>query len=719
MADDFDVKDYNIYLPPLGEGTYGRVFRATYRGISDRALKIFRPGAVDLSTMSRELEKLSSVAEHHGIVTLHDFDLLSEPPYYAMGLHADQNPDGSWETRTLDRLCGHVDYREAWRLLKEIADAMAYLHRHQIVHCDVKPSNILLTDETPYRTKICDFGQSRGLAMEGFEPVGTPLYAPPEQLRDPRDSANGKGFRWDVYSFGVMAFKLVTGRLPRLQELADAERKSFDPEATLLESSIEGTLADAEGRDRIDGNRLATMTEAVEDIRWPADAPFSAERRELIERCLSLDPNVRPADMREVWNTMRTIDSNVLVKRARRLNALFGTLLVIAVWASGFAFFQAKRAKEASVASKLKTEQAEELAVFISNTLNHEELSSSSLEELYDHIASHSEAYLENLPEGRNSEKLLRISANTASERGRQAREMGNIDEAIDKFTNAYGIRLKLYETNKEDDNLKRLASTNLLVIGQLEERRGNLDEALVSYQNAFDLRSEAVNFELPLGIVTLGELAECVRGLGRVYAAQENFKTAAIEFEKMLEWYDLALSTAPATSVLGMSKDLLPLIESYGETQSALKNYDEAGDLFQRQLNVAETVRNGAPMFRRNADIASVRAVAALGKIQLLQKQPDAALPFFLEEIKLLERLLRTRSNDSELVFQIANAFSNAALCWDPKVDSDRIRSISMLQEAVSRVAALPAEEREKPKTEAILVAYNSKISDLLEMDE
>ncbi len=168
--------------------------------------------------------------------------------------------------------------------------------------------------------------------MEGFEPVGTPLYAPPEQLRDPRDSAGGKGFRWDVYSFGVMAFKLVTGKLPRLQELADAERNSFDPEATLVESSIEATLADAEGRDRIDGDRLATIeqSEAVEEISWPADAPFLAERRELIERCLSLDPNKRPADMREVWNTMRTIDSNVLVRRARRLNALFGILLVIA-----------------------------------------------------------------------------------------------------------------------------------------------------------------------------------------------------------------------------------------------------------------------------------------------------------------------------------------------------------------------------------------------------
>ena len=55
--DSIRIKDYQIHLPPLGEGAYGRVFRATYRGISDRAVKIFRSGAVDLSTMARELEK--------------------------------------------------------------------------------------------------------------------------------------------------------------------------------------------------------------------------------------------------------------------------------------------------------------------------------------------------------------------------------------------------------------------------------------------------------------------------------------------------------------------------------------------------------------------------------------------------------------------------------------------------------------------------------------
>ncbi len=719
MSDEFDIKDYNISLPPLGEGTYGRVFRATYRGISDRALKIFRPGAVDLSTMARELEKLASVAEHHGIVTLHDFDLLNDPPYYAMGLHADQTRDGSWETRTLERLCGHVDHREAWRLIKEIADAMAYLHRHQIVHCDMKPSNILLTDETPYGIKICDFGQSRGLSVEGFEAVGTPLYASPEQLRDPRDSTGGKGFRWDVYSFGVVAFKLITGKLPRLQELADAERNSFDPEATLVESSLEATLAEAEGRDRIDGDRLAMMTEAVEDVEWPGDISFSQEGKDLILSCLSLDPLKRPADMREVWNTMRNIDNYVLVRRARRLNALFGSLLVVALWASGFAFVQAKRAKEATKSAVVSQTQAEELALFIVNKLNHEELSGPGLDELYDHIADHSEAYLENLPKGRNSEKLLRISANTASMRGRQALERDDIEEALAKFRTAYEIRSKLAETTDEPGDIVWLASRDLLVIGTLEAQRENYEEALESYQTAFDLRSENTDFDQPLGLVELRQLTECARGIGAVYEAENDLKDAALIYQQAVGWFDTALETATPTIAVSMQRDLLTILRALGRVEFGLKDYEAATLTYQRQLETAQGLENGPPQKRREADLAAANALAALGEIELILKEPAAALSYFREETLLLERLLRETPNNAQLTFAVAEAYANAAECLTVDNEPDRRRAISLLQQAVSRIASLRPEERLAITDIDFLTIYNQKISNLLALEE
>ncbi|NNE90027.1 MAG: protein kinase [Verrucomicrobiales bacterium] len=720
MSEEFDIKDYQIHLPPLGEGTFGRVFRATYRGISDRALKIFRPGAVDLSTMARELEKLSSVAEHHGIVTLHDFDLLHDPPYYAMGLHADPNEkDNTWETRTLERMCGHVDHREGWRLLKEIADALAYLHRHQIIHCDIKPSNMLLTDETPHRVKICDFGQSRGLAMDGFEPVGTPLYAPPEQLRDPVDSSDGKGFRWDVYSFGVVAYRLLTGKLPRLQELAEAERNSFDPEATVVESSLEATLAEAEGRERIDGERLATLVEAVEDVRWPDDIPISTERRELINSCLSLDPNNRPADMREVWNAMRTIDNQVMVKRARRLNALFGTLLFVALWASGFAFVQANKAKEASTSAETSREQAEELAFFIMKTLNNGELTGPGLDDLYEHIADHSEAYIENMPKDRDSARLLRATANTTSLRGRQALEQNNLEEALQRFQQAYEIRSNLAESQPNAKDLAWLASRDLMVLGHLHELRKEYDIALEKFESALDWRSRDLDFSQSLGTIELRQLSECVRAAGRIQRQLEDDAKAVRIYKTALTWYDTALAEAAPASALGMGRDLLPLLRDLGTAELQTGKLDEAAATFERLMNVSQEIRTGMPAFRGEADSAYIASLGALGRIQLANGRPEAAMTLFREEIKLLERETRVRPGDSKLKMALAEAYSHAADCYDPKIDEERLRAISLLEEAVTELTTVPSDQRVEIGAESRLVDYNSRISDLLAVEE
>ncbi len=714
--EEFHIKDYQIHLPPLGEGAYGRVYRATYRGISERALKIFRPGAVDLSTMARELEKLSSVAEHHGIVTLHDFDLLTDPPYYAMGLHADHRPDGTWETRTLERLCGHVDHREAWRLLREIADALAYLHRNHIIHCDVKPTNILLTDETPFRVKICDFGQSRGDALEGFQPAGTPLYASPEQLRKPRDSADGRGFRWDVYSFGVVAYKLITGELPRLKSLASASRTSFDPEATIAETSLEGTLAESRN---LDGERIAKLTEAEPDIKWPPGLYVPHDRKELIERCLELDPSDRFADMREVFSAMQETDQQRIVRRARRLNALFATLLVIAIWATGFALIQARRAHEASDAAMKNREQAEDLVFFIVNKLNREELSGPSLDELYDHIADNAETYLANLPKTRRSATLLRISANTASLRGRQALESGDLKLAQEKFTNAYEIRSQLSESAADLPELGWLASNDLMEIGEVQAKRQQLTEALATYLKALDWRTRDVDLTKPQPLPQLRRIIETLVAIAGVQEARGDIGKAVARYQEAVALHDItALSVSPSAEP-ALEKELLPLLAGLGRLHFAQNDLDKAETVYKRQLAIANVLRKLDTPEAWQAGVDCANALHALGSIESVRKDTNAALTLFREEVRMREESLESRPYDSDTKISLAAAYEAIAQSLDATQPAQRSVALYHLERAVSLLGELPPELKNDPKIQNRMLAFHDRISEILEMEE
>lgn len=725
--DNIKIKDYQIHLPPLGEGAYGRVYRATYRGISERALKIFRPGAVDLATMARELEKLSQVAEHPGIVTLHDFDLLSDFPYYAMGLHADQRPDGTWETRTLERLCGHVDHREGWRLLRDIADSLAYLHRHHIVHCDIKPSNILLTDETPFHTKICDFGQSRGHAAEGFQPAGTPLYASPEQLRNPRESSDGKGFRWDVYSFGVVAFKLLTGQLPRLQALADAERKSFDPDSTLTEASLEATLA--EGGAPIKGEQLATLTEAVEEITWPSDFYVPSSRKELIEQCLSLDPNERPADMREVHSRMQEIEQQQVVKRARRLNTIFATLLVVAIWASGFAFVQAQRAKQATEDMLLSKQESEknanaafDLMLLFMDELNKGDFSvgSEGEQRLHAIVAENASTFLEKRSKDRqNSTPILRLSAQTASTQGRNALAQGDLDSALKHFTNAYEIRSKLADDANLSTSLGQAAARDLMEIGKIHEFNQDYPDAIKAYTDALEWRSHIVTEGSIFSLSQIKELASPYKALARVYALQEQPKVGVTTLDEFLSIVDDRIEDGSPEDIPGYALVAIGALELKGSIQYKAEDYAGASATYQEMMALSESLDEAPEPIPEEAKKNLVTAIHSLGQIQLDQKQPEAALALFRREIELLEEESRRRPYNPDIKSKLAEAFSFASFCLDLTDPTSRSLAIFYLEQAVSLTSSLPSEVRNRPEVQASILRYNDRLSTILEKEE
>lgn len=742
---DFTIRDYQIHLPALGEGAFGTVYRATYRGISDRALKIFRREAVDLSTMARELEKLSSVAEHHGIVTLHDFDLLSDSPYYAMGLHADPQADGSWKTRTLESLEDNLDPREAWRLTREIADALAYLHRNQIIHCDVKPSNILLTDENPPQTKLCDFGQSRNEAVENVDPASTPLYASPEQLRDPRDSADGKGFRWDVYSFGVVAYKLLTGCLPRLEKVTTSDNSSFDLEATIAESDLDDTIVDGSG---INGETLANLIEAEEEIKWPERIRLNPDRRELIERCLSTNPAKRFADMREVWNLIKDIDQQRAVNRSRRLNFLFATLLFVAIWASGFAFVQARRAEEAIEESRANRDKAEKLVLFIINNLN-SELSRKGQDELLGHIGENAGTYLDNLsPDQRTGQTLLRLSANTTAMKGQAAlrraiamkgepgspkagkpippesaepkdRE-GKLEFAYEHLKNAYDIHSKLLEENPDDTALVGMTSNDLMNIALVLDQQNKYDEAIKQCQQAYELRASNLRSATSTDPELIPRVTECLSHIADLQRRKGDPKEAVKTYEKAIQLYEEASKAAEGGSQAVLLENLITIIKALGSLQLEQNDIDGARERVQALFTYAKELEALGSEHRLASELAKAEGYRFLGKIFLGQNDLSSARKLFREELPLRQNIADNLAPLApEHKTELAESLALFASSQDLEVTPARTVAISSYQDAARTLERLPAAMKKDEAIQARLTDYREKVAVILEMEE
>src|SRR5262249_30644452 len=133
-------------------------------------------------------------------------------PYLAM-----QWLEGETLATYLERQRLTVD--EAMRFTRQVAEALAVLHRRGIVHRDVKPSNLFLVDGKLERVTLLDLGIARAAeATGGFTApgaiVGTPAYMAPEQARAERSI----DARADVFALGCILFKCLTGRTPFVGE---------------------------------------------------------------------------------------------------------------------------------------------------------------------------------------------------------------------------------------------------------------------------------------------------------------------------------------------------------------------------------------------------------------------------------------------------------------------------------------------------------------------
>jgi len=200
------VGRYEI-LETIGTGATSRVTRA-HDPLIGRvvAIKLFSTELARGEARERFIKEARVVGQlsHPSIIALHDMgiDEPTQTPYLVMEF---------LEGQPLDRILekGSVPFPRACAWAGDVAIALHAAHRKGVIHGDVKPANILITEDG--RVKLTDFGMARlaAHATKDTPLLGTPAYWCPEQIMGkPQDA------RSDIFSMGVVLYEMTTGQRP-------------------------------------------------------------------------------------------------------------------------------------------------------------------------------------------------------------------------------------------------------------------------------------------------------------------------------------------------------------------------------------------------------------------------------------------------------------------------------------------------------------------------
>ena len=213
-----EIVDYRI-VRELASGGMGTVYEAVHVKLGRKvAIKVVHPErARDPEVELRFLNEARALARvsHPSIVQIFNFGVLADgASYLVMELL-----DGETLAQRWRRLGGALDWLTELRLLHQIADLLAILHRFGVIHRDLKPENVMCVLEPipPRRVqvKLVDFGIAKLVRLSGPKSVsslimGTPAYMSPEQCR----GAGEVDSQTDCYALGVMLYELMAGHLP-------------------------------------------------------------------------------------------------------------------------------------------------------------------------------------------------------------------------------------------------------------------------------------------------------------------------------------------------------------------------------------------------------------------------------------------------------------------------------------------------------------------------
>ncbi|XP_017771650.1 PREDICTED: serine/threonine-protein kinase D3 [Nicrophorus vespilloides] len=194
----------------LGSGqfgiVYGGVHRRTMRSVAIKVIDKLRFPTKQEAQLKNEVAILQNLS-HPGVVNLEKMFETPERIFVVM-----EKLKGDMLEMILSHEKGRLNERVTKFLITQILIALQHLHSKNIVHCDLKPENVLLSSDAEYpQVKLCDFGFARIIGEKSFRRsvVGTPAYLAPEVLRN-----KGYNRSLDMWSVGVIVYVSLSGTFP-------------------------------------------------------------------------------------------------------------------------------------------------------------------------------------------------------------------------------------------------------------------------------------------------------------------------------------------------------------------------------------------------------------------------------------------------------------------------------------------------------------------------
>ena len=490
----------------LGKGGMGEVFIG-FDEILDRrvAVKCVQAsGRRSAKIKGRFLQeaRILSRLEHPNICQIYDFVEGDERDYLVMEL-----VEGKSLTKALR---AGLDERGALRVAQRVADVLVAAHAEGVVHRDLKPEHVIITEEG--EVKVLDFGIAYSMGFEedvtvdfstptatplpyrsvAGSVVGTPRYMSPEQARgEPVTPAS------DMYTFGLLLQEMFTGEPPYDKQ----------PIGDLLTTVAEGRSRPAVG-----------LGYALTD---------------LIERLKSLNPSLRPS-AKETADRIRWIRDTP--KRWLRRAAAVAVLLLVLAGVSKY-LLDLRRERSAAVAAR---HQAEGLVTFMLEDLSRELRPVGKLKVL-EQVARKALEYYEQAPPGAAGEPVFR--------RGRAFHsvaevldDQGDMDAALEAATTALGLHQQLVEQSPDRADWRNGLALDHLQLGNLWSQHGERERARRSFLVGREIAAGLIELD-PTSVEWRRTLGEAHYSLGLLDLFLDEEK-ATVEFEKAISIYrDLAVA--------------------------------------------------------------------------------------------------------------------------------------------------------------------------------